>query len=68
MGKVKDLSLGDAVGDYPAVGAEEQDGQVLQSGSKPQGRTRIGQLKHQPDLGDLLHERARSGNDLAEVI
>ena len=52
LGEVKDFSFGKAVGDDAAVRAQEQDGQVLQGGGETQGSAGVGQLEHQPGLGD----------------
>ena len=40
----------------------------MQGSGEIQGGTGVGQLEHQPGLGNILHESTGGGNDLPDII
>jgi hypothetical protein len=55
-----------AIGDDAAEDREEQDGQLAEEVVETEVKGRLGQLEHQPALGDLLHPRADRGRERPE--
>ena len=67
--ELEQAPLGEPVGDDAGVRREQQHGQELQAGGDAESRAAaVGELQHQPVLGDTLHPGTGVADDAADGV